>query len=905
MKIKKLSIGLLAGSCALACGFGAYNIARVQANASETAELWDGFAITATAVRTADPVGLRFKTDVERLTPTMKKYNPDAEYYTVLTLTTGGKEYTATRYADVWRQDGSGWNTVLLGIPESDYETEVTAQSFIKLNGKETAFYQTEEVTISIAQTAAAAMSYGATSEYITQYIDDIVTDIVLDQTTASMEVGQTVALTATTTPSGYMAKWTTSNESVATVDNYGNVKGKGIGAATIAAEINGHKATCQVTVSARTETITAFASSVTLKNSSKTFNIAGTWLDGLFADERIDAVAFDATAAKAMNLTAFGGQYSIALPASTAKTVTFTRSMYEVWKASDETNVTLTSDCTDFGILNLGSVKITFSNFKKVWAEEASVTLIQAEIAALAWTPEYEYNSQKFEFFGYSSMSDGTWTQYDENGNASYYESEEDYRNVYRVEEYKEAGMTILFPQSIADIPRSATDNFDFASSKIKQVMDMALEAGIQKVILADKRLYALCENETDTIIGEGKAFATEADLDAVVKKYMKDYAAHPAFYGVQLLDEPKYPVLKAQGDVYRSIKRCYPNAYVQCNLHPSVGNGIGDKYPPVDDNQDLVAAYKAKGYNDYFSERFAAYEVYLTNFLDYTGADYIMYDHYPIREGGFYESYIGGMQVAANVCAARGVKFHFVSQTMTMQESADSTYEYYSNEADLRWLNNMQLGFGAKQLAYFTYFTRDNMQSQTFLDGGSFINRDGTKTDIYYMMREILAENQAFASTILSFDYQTSATYVANGYAHSVTNAQSCVQGDFAKVQSVSVNTESALISELYDKWNNRYMYMVQNITLPQHQTAGTLQTVKLTFNENYEYAVVWKNGERSIVKLENNTYVVKQNSGEAVYVIPFNVTDGEGDGYVYDPSKGDNGAWFPESDRGTSPW
>ena len=169
--------------------------------------------------------------------------------------------------------------------------------------------------------------------------------------------------------------------------------------------------------------------------------------------------------------------------------------------------------------------------------------------------------------------------------------------------------------------------------------------------------------------------------------------------------------------------------------------------------------------------------------------------------------------------------------------------------------------------------------------------------------MMREILAENQAFASTILSFDYKTSAAYIANGYAHSVTNAQSCIQGDFAKVQSVFVNTESALINELQDKLYNRYMYMVQNITQPQHQTAGTLQTVKLTFNENYEYAIVWKNGERSIVRLTNNTYVVKQNSGEAVYVIPFNAK--EGDGYVYDPGTCDNGAWFPESDRGTSPW
>lgn len=88
-----------------------------------------------------------------------------------------------------------------------------------------------------------------------------------------------------------------------------------------------------------------------------------------------------------------------------------------------------------------------------------------------------------------------------------------------------------------------------------------------------------------------------------------------------------------------------------------------------------------------------------------------------------------------------------------------------------------------------------------------------------------------------------------------------------------------------------------MVQNITDSRAQTAGTLQTVKLTFNENYEYAEVWKNGEKSIVKLENNTFIVKQNSGEAVYVIPFNADDSNDDSFAFDFATGDNGAWFPK--------
>ncbi len=898
---KKIWIGALSGLCALTFGVGAYSVKNVQAGASESAVEWTGFAIDATAVRTANPTGLRFRTVAERLTPSMKKYNPDAEYYTTLTFTAaGGQSYTTEVPATVWREDGSGWNTVLLEIPESDYVTAVTAQSFVKLNGRENAFYQTEPVTISIAQTAAAAISYGAESAYVGEYIENIVTGVALDKSTASMEAGQTVALTATTTPSGYMAKWTSSDTSIATVDNYGNVKGKGVGTATITAQINGYTASCQVTVTARTETLSGFASSVSFSFlGDRTVTISGSWLDSTFADERIDAFTCDVEATKAMDLKADSG-YTIGLSADTAKNITFTRSMYDAWKASGESNLVIKSDLS-----TIYSGKLTFSNFAKVWAKDESQVLTGSALSALeGYIPDYSFNSAQFNFFGYSSLTDGSYYQYDlESGETTKCYGDEDYRNIYRIEEYKDAGMTVLFPQSSCVIAANEGDSFDFSTSKLKEVMDMALEADLAKVILTDRRLYALCEDTTGSIIGQGKAFATEAELDVQIKTYMQPYVNHPAFYGVMLLDEPNYTELTAQGEVYRAIKRCYPNAYVQCNLHPATAT-IGEHFDTP--TQTLIDKYTALGYSATLAERFAAYEQYLTTFLDNTGANYVMYDNYPFRETGMQEYYVGTMQVVANICAERNVRFQFVSQTMTMQNGKTSTYSELLTEEHLRYLNNMQLGFGVKQLAYFTYFTKQAAsESERFVDGGSFITHAGEKTDIYYYMREILQENQAFANTVLSFDYRTSATYTANGVAYSAVNAQNCSKGNFMKLNSVTVNTESSLVTELYDAINNRYMYMAQNITNPAYQSMGTLQTVTLQFDANYQYAVVWENGERSVVKLTNGEYVVKLNCGEAVYVIPFNLDEGGQDGYVQDKANGDNGAWWPNSDNGNSTW
>jgi hypothetical protein len=132
-------------------------------------------------------------------------------------------------------------------------------------------------------------------------------------------------------------------------------------------------------------------------------------------------------------------------------------------------------------------------------------------------------------------------------------------------------------------------------------------------------------------------------------------------------------------------------------------------------------------------------------------------------------------------------------------------------------------------------------------------------------------MKENEKFAPVIKSFDYQTCATYKGETITQSTEQANYIQQGTFAKVQNVHVDLESVLVTELFDKVNGRYMYMVQNLANASYNTA--MQTAKLTFNENYQYAVVWKNGESSVVKLIDNTYVVKQAAGDAVYVIAFN--------------------------------
>lgn len=468
---------------------------------------------------------------------------------------------------------------------------------------------------------------------------------------------------------------------------------------------------------------------------------------------------------------------------------------------------------------------------------------------------PDYSASTLQYDFYGYSAYSDGTWKV-----NGIQYNAGTDFRTVEKVKEYKDAGMTIFFPQSLA-----CYSGGDWETSEAKKAFDLALEAGMDKIILHDTRIQDL-SRETTGLIGEGKKFATEEDLDAQIAAYLQPYRDYEGFYGVMLADEPFYPLVEAYGQVYRSIKRVMPECFVHYNLLP-ITAGVDPE--TVEARFSALEEGEGEGLDD-LQILTLRYEKYLRAFLDATGADYIQYDQYPLKANGIDEYHIYGMQFVTELAKEYGIDFYFINQTYAQVGNAMTRV---LSEGDLYWLNNMAVGFGAKTISYYTYWTKREHNKTPYADGVSFMTWRGEKTDTYYGMQKIMAEEQKLAPTILNFSYKTSKVLVEYPTVFSAPHIKYVLETeDFTALKEVKINKEVALVTELYDEEKGNYMYMVQNVVDPTNKGSKAYQTATLTFNSQYDYAVVFVKGEKSIKKLDDGKLVLKHTPGAATFVMPY---------------------------------
>ncbi len=168
------------------------------------------------------------------------------DHYTLLGALVGGPTDTSDSYND--SQNDYTANEVAL-----DYNAgAVGAAAGLYLLHK-------NDDTIATTLTTSEELSAIGVTTYYGADSSSVVTEVILNQTTLELNKGETASLTATVTTSDKStvdAEWSSSDESVATVDAEGEVTAVAGGTATITAKAGTKKATCDVTVTKKAQQI-------------------------------------------------------------------------------------------------------------------------------------------------------------------------------------------------------------------------------------------------------------------------------------------------------------------------------------------------------------------------------------------------------------------------------------------------------------------------------------------------------------------------------------------------------------------------------------------------------------------------------------------------------------------------
>lgn len=490
-------------------------------------------------------------------------------------------------------------------------------------------------------------------------------------------------------------------------------------------------------------------------------------------------------------------------------------------------------------------------------------------------------YNGSGIDTHAYSSTSSyATYTNY------------EQYFNVDKVREYANTGLKIMYEQAV-HVTVSDTTLKPALSYLIGNAQKMGL-----KVMLSDDALATMSRQTVslignDIVLGSGitKHFNSTSDLDTYVESRLNMYINIPGVYGVSVGDEQSYEMLcNGFGDVFQSIHRVLNKLgrndfFVNSNLNPMTATSL--MLTGVDKTHEPEKDYK----------------IYLEKYLEVTGNNYIQYDAYPLSDN---TTTIGGALYTNGVMTTPGYgisNFHFrqlyLSAYIAKQHNVDLYVVTQSftngnsrilNASDIAWLNNTLLGLGVKHISYFVYQIRGNTGSEVWENNSAFLTKEGDKNDIYYYYQGQLAQLNAFSPVISSFDFDW--VYAYHGSNESQAWAYGGITGSnlknvitmpsetYGQITAHTVDSDWGLITGLVNSSGTK-MYMVQNI----HNNFDNqlLQTHTIKFDtKDYNYAVVWENGQARVVKLgttnetlsykRKNTLTLKLSSGHAAYFILF---------------------------------
>ena len=423
------------------------------------------------------------------------------------------------------------------------------------------------------------------------------------------------------------------------------------------------------------------------------------------------------------------------------------------------------------------------------------------------------------------------------------------DFRTKERYQEYKDAGFNILIIENEA-----AYRGQEWSTCDTKMVMDLCFEVGLD-VIVHDVRLYNMVRVNNapaPNLIGQtynGIKIKEQADLNAIVGEYMKDYMKHPAFYGVYVLDEPVSEEMPNCLMVVNAIKAVDPNAFIHLCLQTST-------------MEEHIGEYAKQGWTDLVFDTYHA-----------------MYDRKnPLVGGNKYNektdtktvgsNFIGGLEMSANYARENGLTFSAVTlQSFGGTEDCHNGATNYGwrtiDEVDLQYGVYVSLAYAPDYLCWFHYWA--SRYSPSVADPvSSWIDEFGNKV-WYDEGKKLNEEILKYGKVLSNFTFQGAHYYsdLRRLPKYYQVDNEYTVKG--AKVLDIK---GEMILSELYDAQKKVKGYFITNSKAPFERKG---LTAEVSF-PGRKYAVVYKKGNPEIVVLENGVLNVDLECADGILVLPY---------------------------------
>ena len=440
----------------------------------------------------------------------------------------------------------------------------------------------------------------------------------------------------------------------------------------------------------------------------------------------------------------------------------------------------------------------------------------------------------KKICFFAYNPPTSGIFSV-----NGFKYQSGEDFRSVKRCKEYKNCGFDKLQLRY-----EYAYNGEDFENSQTKYMWDIAYKAGIKKILVTDLRIDKLIAYEK--LLGKDGLFETRSALDEKILEYVSIYKDKAGFYGLQILDEPRWKMVPAYGEVVQSLKRVLPNAYVQVNLAPVCIS--------IDGIEDAGEAY----------------ETYAKEMLDRTGLDHISFDDYPFRREYILSGWnIRNYQILARLCKERNIQLQTVLQSFSNMTDGILRHRKIT-EKDMYWQANVAMGFGAREIAFYTYMPKYNLhftQGGDGIDGACFINNDGSRSALFYYTKRIIKEMQRFAPVLLKYTYENSYFVCGQGTTKEDFEHTMLAEDNGKPPFEISVDKGVALIT--HQKNGENLLYMIENIGNIKDEIFNAEKPMQVQFTLPNGKKKFYFHGKRVGVKQENGVFSRALSVGDALFI------------------------------------